>query len=403
MNVRSELVEIATLHWHGFHLPAAADGGPHQPVAPGETWSPAFEVRQRASLFWYHSHAHQRAGPQVYAGLAGAIYVRDDESERLDLPNEYGVDDIPLVVQDRAFSSDGSFVYSASMHSRMMGARGDTLLVNGTVDSVFEAASDRLRLRVLNGSNARFYSFSFSDARSFHLIASDGGLLERPLHSKSVLLAPGERAQIVVDLSDGRAAELRARSAGNMGMGGGMMGRGMMGRERLDGGMGGGSDFGVLDILPGISRRRGASLPRQLVSLPAADASVAVRQRRFVLDMGMGMMGGFTINGKSMDMQRIDERVPMNEWEIWQIENASMMAHPFHIHDVQFRILDRDGKPPPAGEQGLKDTVVVNSRESVRLLLRFEDYADPDLPYMYHCHILEHEDAGMMGQFVVTR
>ena len=202
--------------------------------------------------------------------------------------------------------------------------------------------------------------------RSFHLIASDGGLLERPLRSKIVLLAPGERAQIVVDLSDGRPAELRARSAGNMGMGGG-------------------SDFGVLDILPGISRRRGASLQRQLVSLPAADASVAVRQRRFVLDMGVGMMGGFTINGKSRDMQRIDERVPMNEWEIWQIENASMMAHPFHIHDVQFRILDRDGKPPTAGEQGLKDTVVVNPRERVRLLLRFEDYTDPDLPYMYHC------------------
>jgi FtsP/CotA-like multicopper oxidase with cupredoxin domain len=117
----------------------------------------------------------------------------------------------------------------------------------------------------------------------------------------------------------------------------------------------------------------------------------------------MGMMGGgMSINGASMDMNVINERVPVGEWEIWEIANASMMAHPFHIHDVQFRILDRNGRAPDAAEQGLKDTVVVYPGEAVRLLLRFEDYTDPDLPYMYHCHILEHEDAGMMGQFTVT-
>ena len=399
MRVRNELNETATVHWHGFHLPAAADGGPHQPIAPGSTWSPGFEVRQRASLFWYHSHALHRSGPQVYAGLAGAIYVRDEDEDRLNLPSDYGIDDIPLIVQDRAFGSDGHFVYSGSMHSRMMGMRGDTLLVNGTVDPVFEATSDHLRLRLLNGSNARFYAFSFKDGRSFQIIASDGGLLENPIRADRVVLAPGERAQIIVDLSNGRPAELRAADDGNMGM----MGRGMMGRGRSGSAMNGGNVFRVLDILPSASRRKGFSPPRQLVQLSAADPSLAVRQRRFVLDMGMGMMGGFTINGQSMDMQRIDERVPVDEWEIWQIENASMMAHPFHIHDVQFRVLDRNGRPSPAPERGLKDTVVINPGERVRLLLRFEDYTDPDLPYMYHCHILEHEDAGMMGQFLVTR
>tara|TARA_R100001594_G_scaffold63515_3_gene97896 strand:+ start:48 stop:416 length:369 start_codon:yes stop_codon:yes gene_type:complete len=120
------------------------------------------------------------------------------------------------------------------------------------------------------------------------------------------------------------------------------------------------------------------------------------------MNMPMGMMGGgFTINGKTMDMTRIDERVKLDTSEIWHIENTSMMAHPFHIHDVQFRILDRNGRPPSAAESGLKDTVLVSPGETVRLLLAFSDYSDPNTPYMYHCHILEHEDAGMMGQFTV--
>lgn len=423
MNVSSDLSETATVHWHGFHLPARADGGPHQPIAPGETWSPSFEVRQRASMFWYHSHAHRRSGPQVYQGLAGAIYVRDTESERLDLPNDYGVDDIPLIVQDRAFNRDGSFAYSTSMDAVMMGMRGDTLLVNGTVDPVFEARSNLLRLRLLNGSNARFYRFAFEDERSFNQIASDGGLFEQPYPTNNVVLAPGERAQIVVDMSDGRPIALLADSIETMGMmgmmGGGMENRGMRGgNDRMGGEMWDGREsrgdmmderrrFTVLDIRPSAQRRQATPMPGRLISLPRVDPTDAVRTRRFVLDMGMGMRmmrgGGFTINGKSMDMQRIDETVTVGTTEIWQVENASMMAHPFHIHDVQFRILDRAGRPPNPAEQGLKDTVVVSPGEVVRLLLRFEDYADPDLPYMYHCHILEHEDAGMMGQFLVAR
>lgn len=440
MNVSSDLPETATVHWHGFHLPARADGGPHQPIAPGGTWSPSFEVRQRASMFWYHSHAHRRSGPQVYQGLAGAIYVRDADSDRLDLPNDYGLDDIPLIVQDRAFNRDGSFAYSASMQNVMMGMTGDTLLVNGTVGPLFEARSDLLRLRILNGSNARFYRFGFDDRRSFHQIASDGGLLEQPYLTNNIVLAPGERAQIVADLSDGRPTILRADSLETMGMmgmmGGGMGSRGKRGcSDRMDGGMRNSREdrgdmmdremgrrgerrngmmderrrFNVLDIWPSPQRRQAITMPNRMISLPRVDPTDAVGTRRFVLGMGMGMGmrmmrdADFTINGKSMDMQRIDETAQIGTTEIWQVENASMMAHPFHIHDVQFRVLDRDGRQPGPEEQGLKDTVVVAPREVVRLLLRFDDYADPDLPYMYHCHILEHEDAGMMGQFLVTR
>ena len=184
----------------------------------------------------------------------------------------------------------------------------------------------------------------------------------------------------------------------------GMMGGGMMGRGMMDRGNSRDSSsqmFRILDIRPAGSTRT-AALPERLATLATLDPSLAVRTRRFVLDMGM-MGGGMTINGQTMDMDVINERVPVGQWEIWEIANASMMAHPFHIHNVQFRVIDRDGRSPPPMETGFKDTVVVNPREQVRVLLRFEENTDPDLPYMYHCHILEHEDAGMMGQFTVVR
>ena len=399
LNVSNQLGEQTTLHWHGLHLPAQADGGPHQIIDDGATWSPEFEVRQRAATFWYHSHMVPRTGPQVYYGLAGLIDVTDETSAKLDLPSDYGVDDVPLILQDRAFNQDGSLSYALAMPNVMMGMRGNVMLVNGTVNPYFEARSQQLRLRILNGSNARFYNLRFSDGRTFSQIASDGGLLEQPHLTQAVSLAPGERAQIMVDLSDGRPVTLRAHTVQNMT---GMMG---MMRDRM---MGDNSIFDVLTIQPDEQRSGSAALPERLIELERPDPENAAGTRRFVLQMTMGpgmMMGGgepFAINGATMDMNRINETVRVGTSEIWQIENASMMAHPFHIHDVQFRILDRNGVPPSPGEAGLKDTVVVAPRERVRLLLRFADYSDPDWPYMYHCHILEHEDAGMMGQFVVT-
>jgi blue copper oxidase len=402
LHVDNGLDEGATVHWHGFELPAAADGGPHQLIRPGARWSPSFEVRQRASLYWYHSHLHRGTGPQVYAGLAAPIYVRDDEEDALDLPSEYGVDDIPLIVQDRLLDSSGKLLYPQNMHAQMMGVRGDRIYVNGTQNAVFDARTGLLRLRILNGSNARFYDLSLSGGQTMQLIASDGGLLERPHSVRLLRLAPGERAQVIVDLSEGRPLSLVATSPDNsmgmMGDGGGMMGGGMMGRRRDDTEMD--EPFRVLDIRPSDSSPR-SNLPPQLAALPALDPSLAVPTRRFVLDMGM-MGGDMSINGASMDMNVINERVPVGQWEIWEIANASMMAHPFHIHNAQFRVIDRNGRTPPPLETGYKDTVIVDPREQVRLLLRFEEHTDPDLPYMYHCHILEHEDAGMMGQFVVV-
>ena len=401
-HIDNNLAEGATVHWHGFELPASADGGPHQLICPGERWSPSLEVRQRASLYWYHSHLHRRAGSQVYAGLAAPIYVRDDQEERLGLPSEYGIDDIPLIVQDRMIDGSGQLIYPSGMQARMMGVRGNRIYVNGTEDAVFDAATGQLRLRLLNGSNARFYDFSLEGGAPMQLIASDGGLLDRPHPVRSLRLAPGERAQIILDLAEGRPLRLVASSPDNMmgmmgGQGRGMMGGGMMGRGN-DGDPSGGV-FRILDIRPA-DTARSVRLPAELAPLGVPDPSLAVRTRRFVIDMGM-MGGGMSINDAAMDMDVINERVPVGQWEIWEIANASMMAHPFHIHNTQFRVIERNGRAPPPLETGYKDTVVVNPREQVRVLVRFEENTDPDLPYMYHCHILEHEDAGMMGQFVV--
>ena len=398
LNVANRLAEASTLHWHGVHLPARMDGGPHQVIEPDTTWSPQFRIRQPASTLWYHSHLFHRTGVQVYYGLAGLLYVEDEASAALGLPSEYGVDDIPLVLQDRAFNRDGSFRYMTSMHDRMFGMLGNVMLVNGVVGATLKVARQRLRLRILNGSNARIYNLEFSDRRPFQQIASDGGLLPRPVTLRSVRLAPGERAEIVVELSPGDDLMLRHAPLPDRGS----EGRGMMSMMRSDD-----SPYSILRLDGSAMAPAAGTVPRSLVEVPIWSETEAARTRRFVLDMGMGMGmmgggGGFTINGKSMDMQRIDETIRLGDMEIWEISNRSPLPHPFHIHDIQFRILDRDGRPPPANEQGLKDTVLVESGETLRIITRFEHYADADSPYMFHCHILEHEDAGMMGQFLVV-
>ncbi|HEB97720.1 MAG TPA: oxidase [Sedimenticola thiotaurini] len=399
LDVANRLGEASTLHWHGVHLPAKMDGGPHQVIEAGATWSPRFRIRQPASTQWYHSHLFHRTGVQVYYGLAGLFYIDDDQGDALGLPSDHGVDDIPLVLQDRSFARDGSFRYLTSMHDRMLGMTGDVMLVNGVVLPFLRVRRRLTRFRILNGSNARIYNLAFSDGRRFLQIASDGGLLPRPVPLTSVRLSPGERAEILLEMTPEDDLQLvhvppparRARGGGMMGM--------MQGMMRSDD-----QPFSIMRLIGSGLEDAGTRPPRRLVEVPAWSEDEAVKTRRFVLEMGMGMMGGggFRINGRAMDMNRIDETVRLGAVEIWEIVNRSPMAHPFHIHDIQFRILDRDGRPPPAGEQGLKDTVLVEPQETVRVITRFEHYADADSPYMFHCHILEHEDAGMMGQFVVV-
>ncbi len=393
--VANALTEDTTAHWHGLIVPGELDGSPHQRIRPGETWRPVLPVRQPAATLFYHSHAHGRTAEQVYRGLAGVLIVADDAERGLGLPSDYGVDDLPLVIQDRQFE-DGRLIFATGMMTTMQGRRGDTLLVNGTPNAVARVPARLVRLRLVNGSNARIYGLSFDDDRPFHWIASEGGLLEAPLEVRSLSLAPAERAEILVDFSDMRRTTLVTGPDANASM---MMG--VVGRLR-DGIAGAFSSAKqpVLAFETSGAVQIPAALPSRLAERAHLDAAQAAKRRRFVLNMGMGMgMGGggmgTTINGRAFDLNRIDERVRLGDTEIWEVSGETM-AHPFHVHGVHFEVLSRAGRAPDVRDQGLRDTVLV--KEPVELLVRFTQPA-VKAPFMYHCHILEHEDNGMMGQY----
>src|SRR5918992_220992 len=382
VNVDNELPKTTTLHWHGMHLPAAADGGPHQKIEPGETWSPSWTIDQPAASLWYHPHLMGQTGDHLYRGIAGMFILDDPASESLPLPDEYGVDDIPLVIQDKRLDDDGSLNFSQSMISPT-GRLGDKILINGTYDPHVEVTDSLVRLRLLNGSTARIYDIGFADDREFTLIATDGGLLERPERMNRIRLSAGERAEIVVELEPGESVILRSFEPD-------------LGTNAFEGRFSGADDsFDLLELRAATKLDDSQDLPEKFAPQESPPLSEVDRVRRFEL-------GNREINDRKMDMARIDQVVELGTTEIWEIENTTGTPHSFHPHDVRFRILQYAGEAPPPSLSGLKDTVYVPPGETVRLLTSFEDYADPDLPYMFHCHILEHEDRGMMGQFVVV-
>ncbi len=375
INYTNNLSEATTMHGHGMHLPAAMDGGPHQVIFPGSSWSAQYTVNQKACTNWYHPHMMGTTARQVYMGLAGMIYIEDSESRSLGLPNRYGIDDVPLVVQDRNFDGAGQFVYNPSRMQIMQGYTGDTYLVNGVISPYFNAEAKSLRLRLLNGSNARVYNFGFSDGRSFYQIATDNSLLPAPIAVNTVTLSPGERAEIVVDLSAnmGSTVTLQDLATGKK----------------------------ILDIVVNKEAGNSSAVPATLArSLQFPGAESAVRTRRFVLGMSRMRM---TINGKSMDLNRIDETVSLNEQEIWEVSNTMGVNHNFHVHGTHFTVIERNGSSNiPVNDSGYKDVVFLPPSSSVKLMVKMTDYTDAYAPYMYHCHVLEHEDDGMMGQFTVV-
>ncbi|RLA18904.1 MAG: copper oxidase, partial [Gammaproteobacteria bacterium] len=309
LNVTNRLSEPSTLHWHGLNLPAAMDGGPHQVIDPGKTWTSTFKILQGASTQWYHSHMYHRTGIQVYFGLAGLFYIDDSRSSALNLPSDYAIDDIPLILQDRSFNQDGSFRSATSMHDRMIGMMGQFMLVNGTAFARFKAQRRLNRLRILNGSNARIYNLEFDDRREFLQIATDGGLLEAPVAMRNLVLAPGERAEILVEFTPGKDVMMRHRPLpSRAGSGTAMMG--MMGMMAAND-----QPFDIIRFQAPQDSSVSASIPSRLIEPRQWSANDIARTRHFTLNMrmGMGMMrgGGFGINGRSMDMHRIDARVPL--------------------------------------------------------------------------------------------
>jgi len=393
----NDLDVTSTVHWHGMILPANMDGGPHQMIKPKASLVSKFEIIQPAATLFYHSHTYHKTAEQVYFGLAGPLIIDDDETDALDIPREYGVDDLPVIIQDRDFNDDGSFRYITRMPDLMLGKHGSTVMVNGVISPLLKAQKTLLRLRVTNASNARFYALAFNDSRPFQVIASDGGMLEKPVTVKQLNMGPAERFEILVDVSDRKQVILQGlKGAGNVN-------HGPMRMMGLDGQM----DILFIDATD--AKPSEHKTPSRLVHLADWSNVNIAENRHLDLNMSMGNMmgggqsgGGFTINGATMDMNRVDFRLKKNTYEIWTFTNNSPMLHPMHVHNTQFKVLFRNGRLPSPLESGFKDTVVVGSGETVKILMPTGPYADPNGYYMHHCHILEHEDAGMMGQFVVV-
>jgi FtsP/CotA-like multicopper oxidase with cupredoxin domain len=382
INVNSDLSEATTIHWHGMHLPADADGNPHQPIAPGETWSPRWRIDQPAATLWYHPHPHGQTADHVYRGVAG-LFLLDDPDAPSGLPSDYGANDIPVILQDKRFDSSGAFDMGTPLLSTV-GQLGDTILVNGTYNPHVEVHDQLVRLRMLNASNGRVYNLGFDDDRSFDLVGTDGGLFPQPHATTRVQVSPGERVEIVARFTPGERSVLRSYPPD-------------LDLNFVQNRFSGGDDtFDLLEVRAADELAESAPLTDRIADDELPDPDDAVTTRHFELN------GSSRINGEPMDATRVDTVVAVDTTEIWEVTNGSGNPHNFHVHDVQFRIVDYDGEPPRPRLAGPKDTVFLPPGTTARLAVSFSDYSDPSTPYMLHCHVLRHEDNGMMAQFTVV-
>ncbi|WP_010093540.1 multicopper oxidase family protein [Ornithinibacillus scapharcae] len=383
VKMKNDLDEATTLHWHGLRVDGENDGGPHSGVLPGDTWEPEFTIEQPAATLWYHPHMMHMTAKQVYEGLAGLFIIEDEVSDQLDIPKDYGVNDIPLIIQDRRLDASGNMKYDPGMNDIMMGLYGNAFLVNGAISPYLEVPKGMVRLRLLNGSNGRTYHFELNNGQSFYQIATDGGFLEKPVEMDSIRMSPAERAEILVDFSELESGDsIQLVDTGSD-----------LAKTVSE------SDVELMKFVVIDEETDVFTIPEKLTTIEklAPDSSAATRE---MVMAGVGAT--LTINDKTMDMSRIDEVVNWKDTEIWEVTNQRTgtqggMPHPFHLHGVQFQVLDRDGNPPAANESGWKDTILVHPGETVRIITNFKNKGI----FMYHCHILEHEDAGMMGQYEV--
>ena len=403
-NITNNLQDISTVHWHGLHVAPENDGSPHQEIMPSQVWSPSFKIRNNASTFWYHSHVHMSTEYQVNLGLAGLIIVHDSTEASYVLPRTYGIDDFPIIIQSKSFDILNQLAAFTHDDSIMM--------INGTIDPVLDAPAQVVRFRCLNGSADRTYNLGLSTNANFYVIASDGGMLDQPISANRVRLSPGERYELLIDLTGMQGQSLYLMSYASQ------LQNGIIGSPQVGNGMAqlpgyamnplNGADFNLLKIdVVAQTTNPVTTIPVQFQTnvkwlVQNADTSRILTFAPEVMGPQQMVEGPFTISGKSFDMDSINIHIPFNNTEIWSIVNNTMVAHPFHIHDIQFNVVDRNGVAVTGIETGWKDVVLVRPQETVRVIAKFETFYNDNIPYMYHCHLLHHEDEGMMGSFIVN-
>jgi len=393
VTLENDLKDELILHWHGLTPPEHSDGHPRLAVHRGETYAYDFMVNDRAGTYWYHSHAHMLTARHTYRGIAGMILVGDDEEDALGLPS--GAREIAVVLQDRSLDPEGRPVYMNP--NDMAGQTGIEPFGNGVHRPTLDAETALYRFRVLNGSNARIFRVERSDGQGLVLIGNDGGLLSRPLHLPALDVAPGERVDFLVDLRGVPVgAEIFLRSAAFAIP---------VGMDVLSGVTQQGSPMDLLRIRMARAVRDESRIPQRLSTPPLPDPARAVRERTFRLMSDRdpntrSIMMRHRINGRSFEMERVDEHVPFGETEVWSFVNDRSFSHPIHLHGTHFRVLSRAGGRGHVmpWEGGLKDTVLLHPEETVRVAVRFD--AHPGL-FVLHCHNLEHEDVGMMSNVMV--
>ncbi len=392
LHVHNQLGDTTTTHWHGLHVAPKNDGSPHTMIMDGETWSPSFPVMDQAATYWYHPHLHGKTMQQVLKGAAGLIIVRDAAEAALHLPRTYGVDDIPLVFQFQTFNNQKQIVVNDESDN--------AVLVNGTVNGMVNAPAQVVRLRLLNASSHRVFRFGFADGKAFQQTGGDGGLLNAPVPLTRLTLGPGERAEILVDFAGLEGQTLSLKTFGNELQQGFPGGPAMMGMSLgpLDN-----TNFQVLQInVTAATANPVTTIPTALINNTVWPSAGAGTRSFGLTAQPMMSMTNFFINGLKFQMETVNFSTELGKTEVWTITNQTMMAHPFHVHGNSFYVLQKNGTSPPANERGRKDVVLVPPMNgSVKIVMKFEDFADPDMPFMYHCHILSHEDNGMMGQFIV--
>ena len=438
VSIRNTLAEETTLHWHGLDVPGEVDGGPQGVIKPGDSRTVTFTPNQPAATCWFHPHQHGKTGHQVAMGLAGLVLIEDDNSRSLRLPQQWGIDDVPVIMQDKKFTADGQIDYQLDVMSAAVGWFGETLLTNGAVYPQHAAPRGWLRLRLLNGCNARSLNVAVSDNRPLYVIASDGGLLSEPVKVTELAMLPGERFEVLLENRDREVFDIVTLPVTQMGMA----------VAPFD------KPLPILRIQP-LMVTASATLPDVLASLPALPVTDGLTRRTLQLsmdpmldmmgmqalqqkygaaamagmsmdhgNMGHGQMnhgsmnhgamapmdhgdGGFNfhhgnrINGNAFNMESPAFAAQKGVYERWVISGeGDMMLHPFHIHGTQFRILSENGRPPAAHRSGWKDIVSVEGARS-EVLVKFNHDAPKEYAYMAHCHLLEHEDTGMMLGFTV--
>ena len=401
----NQLAEDSVIHPHGPRLPESADGHPMQAIGPGQKKIYEFEIIDRAGPYWFHPHPHMRTAEQVSMGLAGLLSVWDDTESAVVPGASTGLNDIPIILQDRNFDSNNQILYNP--HA-MWGYLGSRILVNGKPNTILTLEPRAYRLRLLNGSNARTYKLAWSNNMPMNVIGSDGGLLPAVASRPYVMLMPGERVDIWADFTTLARKQVILRSLafdpGGMIGGGGGMGGGMMGS-----GLAMGAAFDILTA--NVGRRTGSNpvlgpLPALSVKYDASNVPNYASPRPFTLEMGRMM--NWTINGRVFEMEgcAADEMVWKGETMAWEWINNSPIPHPMHMHNIQFQVVQRTTPSTSSYatinqglvDTGWKDTVLVWPGERVRIAMTFGPHTGM---YMYHCHILEHEDMTMMRNYMI--